>query len=242
MNRCPLAWLPYLAHPAALLAILWSAAVLAADKAPGGDDWKYDIVYRKKGDSYQGLVLERKAGQLRMQCIVRKPGSPTVVIPVELSDAEIDRVDMLPDDQHEALKKRLKVLREERKLLGERMKALDRAAKEPAAGTDKLNLRETQWPGEAATKGLAYQSSHFELVSNASRGIVEVTAIRLEQAYAAYGHCLPPCAKGQPTTIFLPQSLADYQALVRGQGRNLLNPAFFDPRAIRSSAPSTGDT
>jgi hypothetical protein len=58
---------------------------------------------------------------------------------------------------------------------------------------------------------------------------VEAAAIRLEQAYTAYSHTLPPRCKDVATTIILPQSLADYQALVRGQGRNLLNPAFFDP-------------
>jgi hypothetical protein len=47
--------------------------------------------------------------------------------------------------------------------------------------------------------------------------------------YAAYVRCLPPRAKGERTTVLLPQSRADYQALVRGQGRELLNPAFFDP-------------
>jgi hypothetical protein len=227
MNCSLPAWLLCRVPVAGIFAVL--STVVAADNPPGGDDWKYDIVYRKRGEPYHGLVLQRKDGRLRMQCIVRKPGLPTIVIPVDLSDAEIDRVDMLPDDEHEALRKRLKALREERKLLGERMQALDRPAKEPAAGADKLDLRETPWPGEARTKALAYQSGHFRLVSNAPRGIVVVTAIRLEQAYAAYVHCLPPRAKGEPTTILLPQSLADYHTLVRGQGRNFLNPAFFDP-------------
>jgi ribosomal protein L19 len=224
MKRCLLIWLP----PLTLLGVCLSAAVVAAaDTRPGADDWKYDIVYRKKGDSYRGLVLRQGAGGLRMQCIVRRPNRPTIVYPIVLSANEIDHVDLLADGEREVLRKRLKALREERQRLSEQMTALNGTGREPAS--DKLELREASWPGDARAKALAYSSSHFRLVSNASRGIVEVAAIRLEQVYAAYVHCLPPRARGEPTTIFLPQSLADYQALVRGQGRSILNPAFFDP-------------
>ncbi len=209
-----------------------SLAGLAADNAPGGDDWKYDVVYLKRGISYRGLVVER-GPPLRMKCVVRKPGRPTIVYPVVLSGDEIDRADLLSDDQRETLRQRLQALREERTRLAERMKAFDPAAKEPADDADKLDLAATTWAGEAKRPALRYESTYFQLVSNAPRGIVQVTAIRLEQVYAAYVHALPPRAEGQRTTIFLPQSLADYQDLMRGEGRTLLNPAFFDPAKNR---------
>jgi hypothetical protein len=206
-----------------------SAVVFAADNPPGGDEWKYDIVYPKKGDPYRGLVVAQKDDRLDMKWVVRKPGRPTIDFSVALPRETIDRVDLLPDEERETLRRRLKTLREERARLAEHLKALDPAAKPPAAGADKLDLRETPWVGDSRVKALSYHSSHFRLVSNAPRGIVVATAIRLEQAYAAYAHCLPPRAKGVATTILVPQSMADYRTLVRGQGRNLLNPAFFDP-------------
>ncbi len=127
------------------------------------------------------------------------------------------------------MRQRIEAMQEEHRRLAEQLKALEPDAKEPAAGAEKLALGDKPWVGDARTRALVYESSHFRLESNAPRKIVVVAAIRLEQAYAAYVHCLPPRAKGKPTTILLPQSLADYQALMRGQGRRLLNPAFFDP-------------
>jgi curved DNA-binding protein CbpA len=210
---------------AGALALLNGAA--AADGPPGGDDWKYDIVYRKKGDSYRGLIFQR-GGEVQMWCIVRKPGRPTVFYRVHLSQDEIERVEMLPDEEHEVLRRRFEALREEHRQLSDPLKALqfDKVA---IPGADKIKLHETPWRGDPKIKGLTYRSSHFELESNAARRVVLVAAGQLEQVYAAYVRCLPPRAKGQPTTILLPQSLADYQTLVRGQGRTLLNPAFFDP-------------
>ena len=220
---------PMLFYACFVGAALLGAVIFAADNAPGGDEWKYDIVYPKKGNPYRGLVLARKADRVDMKWVVRKPGRPTIVFSIALASEEIVRVDLLPDDERETLRRRLKALQEERARLAEHLKALDPAVKLPA--DDRLDLRETPWVGDARIKALSYQSNHFRLVSNAPRGIVVATAIRLEQAYAAYAHCLPPRAKGVATTILVPQSSADYRVLVRGQGRNLLNPAFFDPVA-----------
>jgi hypothetical protein len=216
--------------PSAILAALVNTAgIPAADNPPGGDDWKYDVVYPKKGEPYHGLVLERKDGRLSMQWVVRRPGRPTIIYPITLAGDEIARVEMLPEEEHESLRQRLKALREEHKRLDVHSKNPGAGEKETDDRADKLDLREKPWVGDAQVKALSYESSYFHLVSNAPRGVVEAAAIRLERAYTAYAHFLPPRARGVPTTIVLPQSLADYQALVRGQGRSLLNPAFFDP-------------
>lgn len=210
--------------------ILFAALQLALLGAglPADDDWKYDIVYRKKGDSYRGLVYRRGGGQVRMWCIVREPGRPTIFYRVYLPQKEIDRVEILPDEEHERLRQRFEKLREEHRQLADPLNALqsDRAV---IPGADKIKLHETRWRGDGKSKALAYRSSHFELESNAARRIVLVAASQLEHVYAAYVRFLPPRAQGRPTTILLPHSRADYQALVRGQGRTLLNPAFFDP-------------
>ncbi|HTU91673.1 MAG TPA: DUF1570 domain-containing protein, partial [Gemmataceae bacterium] len=200
----------------------------AGPDAPlGGDDWKYDIVYPKKGECYRGLVYQRVGG-VRMWCIVRNPGRPAVFYQEKFSEEEVARVEMLPDDEHEKLRQRFEALREEHRRLPDPWRAieLDDSA---IPGTNKIALHETKWRGAAGAKALAYRSSYFELESNAARRVVLVAAGQLEQVYAAYVRSLPPRAKGQRTTILLPQSRADYQALVRGQGRTLLNPAFFDP-------------
>lgn len=201
--------------------------LVCADAPLGGDDWKYDIVYPKKGDSYRGLVYQHGGG-VQMWCIVRNPGRPAVFYRVNFSEDEVARVEMLPDAEHEKLRQRFEALREEHRRLPDPWKAieLDEAA---IPGAAKIKLHETPWRGAAPQKALAYRSSYFELESNASRRVVLIAASQLEQVYAAYVRCLPPRSKGRPTTILLPQSRADYQALVRGQGRTLLNPAFFDP-------------
>jgi hypothetical protein len=222
MKRSLLAWLLCFVPLGVLLAIL-SVASAAED-----DDWKYDIVYPTRGDPYRGLVVEQNAGGVRMQWVQRRPGRPTIVYRIELARDEIDHVDLLPDDERAALRRRLTALQEEHKRLAERMKALHTGGRE-SADADKLELHERPWPGEKRQTALAYRSSYFELVSNAPRGVVETVALRLEQVYAAYVHRLPPRARGTATTILLPRGLADYQALVRGRGRDLLNPAYFDP-------------
>jgi hypothetical protein len=214
-----------LATCAALFAFLNGAG---ADNAPGGDDWKYDVVYRKNGDSFRGVVLQHECGEVRMWCIVRNPGRPTVFYRVNLPESEIERVEMLPEEEHEKLRQRFEALREEHRRLPDPLRAID-SDTAAVPGADKIKLHPVLWRGQTRTRALAYRSSYFELESNASRRIVLVAASQLEQVYAAYVRSLPPRAKGRPTTILLPQSRADYQALVRGQGRTLLNPAFFDP-------------
>jgi hypothetical protein len=219
MSRSPCTWL--LTAALLLLGIAGSAGE--------EDDWKYDIVYPKKGEPYRGLVVDQNGGGVRMRWVLRKPGRPTIVYRVELARDEIDHVDLLSDEERAKLRRRLTALQDEHKRLAERMKALGAAGSKPTPGADTVELHPRKWPGDERQEALAYRSTYFELVSNAPRGVVEAAALRLEQVYAAYVHRLPPRAKGERTTILLPRSLADYQALVRGRGRNLLNPAFFDP-------------
>jgi hypothetical protein len=223
MKRTPLSSLFH----AGLLALL-CGTIVVADSAPGGDDWKYDKVYRKRGDFYQGLVFERGGAEVSLWYIVRKPGRSTVFYRVSLAKDDIDRVEMLPDDEHEILRRRFEALREEHRQMPDLFKALQ-SDKTAIPGADKIQFAEEAWPGDAKTKALVYRSSHFKLVSNGPRRIALVAASQLEQVYAAYVRFLPPRAKGEPTTILLPQSRDDYQMLVHSQGRTLLNPAFFDP-------------
>src|SRR5262249_28197423 len=129
MNRSLCAWLLIGMSLAGLL----PSQGVGADNPLGGDDWKYDVVYRHKGAPYQGLVLKRGGGQLEMWCIVRNPGRPAIYYRVWLSDSEIDRVDLLPAAERETLRRRFTALQEEHNRLSEQLKDLD-PGREPASG------------------------------------------------------------------------------------------------------------
>src|SRR5262249_58920656 len=102
-------------------------------------------------------------------------------------------------------------------------------AKAEASAGDLLDLRPVPWVVEGKGKALAYQSAHFRLVSNASEEVIQLAAVQLEQVYGAYARTLPPhTSADKTTTLILARSQADYQALLRGQGHHLLNPAFSD--------------
>src|SRR5262245_12766989 len=198
----------------------WAALLLAfaglAGPAAADDDWKFDVVHLKNGRTLQGLLVEEGASEIVFRCVSRKPGSHTFVIPTTLQRAEVDHLDRLDD--------------RERDLLAARLKALDPTGKGEAQRMASLQLKQVSWGKDRKAKALRFESTHFVLESNAPEDVVRRAAVQLEQIYAAYTRFLPPRTEsGEPTTIMLAQSLADYQTLLRDQGRALLNPAFYDP-------------
>src|SRR5262249_42630243 len=157
-------------------------------------------------------------------CVTRRPGAPTLVFAESLPRDEVDHIDLLGPKEREILAGRLDALKKERELLATQLKALDPAEKGEASAADQYDLRPVPWILDGKGKALAYQSAHFRLVSNAGEKVIELAVLQLEQVYGAYARALPPrTAAEQTTTIVLTRSLADYQALVRGQGHNLLN-------------------
>jgi hypothetical protein len=217
---------------AALVAALPVAAAAPADTTPGGDDWKYDVVHFKKGDPENGMVVEQDARHVFFRHIVRKPGAPTLIFSEDIKRSDIDHIDLLGDDDRDELARRVEALVREHQQLASQLKRLDPdAAKGQLASGDELSLKPAAWPADPKAKALSYQSTYFRLVSDARPEVVQLAAINLEQVYAAYAHLLPPrVASPEPTTILLAQSLKDYQALVAREGRNLFNPAYFDPQ------------
>jgi hypothetical protein len=238
VNPSLLARPPRPAFRAFLLAALLAATV-AADAPPGGDDWKYDIIYPKKGVPFRGLVEEQTPAVVRLRWVRRRPGSPTLVDPVELNVRDVERVELAPEEDRERLRQRLDALRQERHTLTEQLKLLDPGPKGPARSGDNLDLRPVPWVVEGGGQALEYRSPHFRLVSNARRTEVHLAAVLLEQIYAAYTRFLPPRAAGAPTLIVLTGSRADYQKLLEGRGLNLTNPAFYD--AERNQIVCTSD-
>jgi hypothetical protein len=213
----------------ACLALLLAAAALCPAAPPGADEWKYDVVHRKKGPPFRGLILEQRPQYVRMLCVTRKPGRPTLLFPEELALGEIDHIDPLGEEDRQALRQRLDALKRERAALAAELKALGPGGAAPAEAVDRLDLRPVAWPVGAGGRALEYRSAHFRLISNAGEGLVCLAATRLEQVYAAYARALPPrAANAEPTRILLARSGADYQALARAGGHNLLNPAFYN--------------
>ncbi|HVS37481.1 MAG TPA: DUF1570 domain-containing protein [Gemmataceae bacterium] len=215
-----------------LLAVCAAAAFAApALAAPGDDDWKYDVVHLKKGDTLNGLVVEQDARHVFLRVIVRKPGAPTLIFSDDYQRSEVDHIDLLNAEDRAELAKRLDALVREHDQLTMQLKLLDPdASRGQLASGDALKLQPAAWPADPKAKALAYQSTYFRLVSDARPELVQLAAVNLEQVYAAYGRALPPRVMApEPTTILLAQSLKDYQALVAKDGRNLFNPAYFDP-------------
>jgi Protein of unknown function (DUF1570) len=204
-------------------------AAHAADP-PGADEWKYDVIVRKAGEPLRGLVVEEGDRSVKIHWIWRKPGKPTLVFTEIVPRREISRVVLLEKADREALQGRLDALKRERAVLADHLRALDPRGKGASKAADALDFRETTWPGDDKSKALEYRSSYFRLVANTRPELAQLAAIHLEQVYAAYSRLLPPKApKATPTTILLTRSLADYQALVKGRGLKLFNPAFYDP-------------
>jgi hypothetical protein len=203
-----------------------SGPTVRAD-TPGSVEWKYDVVHRKGGTLLRGLVLHETPTVVRMQCISRRPGSPTVVYPIEVPREDVVRIELLPDEERDQLRKRLEALRQERRTLIEHLRSLDPGAAGPRPA-DRVELRPTEWVLPGRTTALEYRSTYFHLISSARREVVELAAMHLEQVYAAYARLLPERTKASPTRIVLAGSLADYQGLLRGSGVTFTNPAYYD--------------
>jgi hypothetical protein len=185
---------------------------------PAGS-WSYDVIHLKNGTCFRGLIVEESAALIRFQNIRRQPGRPTVVFATTFRPDEVRRINRLPDD--------------ERSLLKARLAELDPSGRGEERRMEKLELQRVAWNGKPDA-GLRYDSDHFVLTSDAPSEVVRRVAVRLEQIDTAFVRYLPPRHEaGAPTSIILVRSLEEYRALLRQEGRPILNPAFFDPATDR---------
>ncbi len=202
----------------------------AAPPAPGEEEWKFDVLHRKRGGPLRGLLLERTPKEVRFKSVVRRPGEATRFFTYRFDPAEVERLDLLGPEDRAKLTDRLDALARQEEVLSARLRSPDSAVHEDPPGVEKLDLRPSAWGKDGKGKALAYRSEHFRLVSNARAEVVQLAAVHLEAVYAGFARSLPPRAAGRPTTVLLARSLADYHALLKEQGRDpLLNAAFFDP-------------
>jgi len=190
-------------------------ALLAGSAAADDDEWIYEVIHLKNGETMRGLIVRETPAEIGFQSVRRKPGRPTLVFPTTLARDQIDSIDKLDE--------------KERDRLAARIKALDPSGKGELLRMQNLDLKAAPWGKDGKGKALSYQSVYFQLVSNSRDDIVRRSAVRLEQIYFAYTRYLPPrFESGDGTTILLAQSLVDYQKRVKDQGSNLLNPAYYD--------------
>ena len=200
--------------------ILLLLAALAAD------EWRFDVIHRNGLTSLRGLILERSAAGIRIRCIRRRPGKPTLCFTDNVPASEIRLVEALPPAERKKLEHRLETLKKER----QQLHALEQAiGKGTAAPSDLIEMKPTDWPEEPKRPALCYASAHFKLVAAGRPELAQLAAVYLEQVYEAYARALPPRRKGGPTTILLTASISDYRAMTKARKLDLLNPAFFDP-------------
>jgi hypothetical protein len=175
------------------------------------DDWKFDIIHLKNGKIYKGLILNETAATIRIQYL--QPGRTHTAIQVtSYSRSEVKRIERLGDREREELAKRFY--------------AIDPATEPERVA--KLELTPGPW-GTKSTGGLSFTAKHFALISNAQADLVRLAAFRIQQISDAYTRWLPPrCPRGKSTTIRLVRSPEEYQKILRSEGHNFLNPAFYD--------------
>jgi hypothetical protein len=209
------------------LALFLPLALLA--DAPGGGEWKLDVIHRKDAEPLRGLIVEDARDHVTIRCVSRKPGRPTMTFTVKVPRGDISRIDELSKEDRDKLQARLAALKREFDSLTQRLRALDPGAK-PSPFADHLDLQQAAWPGDGKAKVLRYKSAYFELVANTRPELARLAAIHLEEVYAAYARSLPPRdPKAAPTTILLTRSLAEYRRMALDRGLKLVNPAFYDP-------------
>lgn len=226
------------ARRSGLLAALIGACLLAIPAAARAqavpplhtEEWKFDVVYRTRGrDPYYGLVVMQSATDLVIKRVFRSAGKPTVVLEDRIPRAEVARIEMLGPRERQQLATRLETLARERTILGAQIRLWKGGTVEVPAG-EAVVLNPAPWGKDGKGKARAFTSTYFRLVSNAREDLVQLTAIQMEQVFTAYLRCLPPRDQTpRRITILLTQSLAEYAALVRERGYNILNPAFYDP-------------
>ncbi|GIW80220.1 MAG: hypothetical protein KatS3mg105_2027 [Gemmatales bacterium] len=196
------------------MVILFSAAFSFSLTARAADNWKYDELYLKNGNVLKGIVLDESDEDVRFRNVRRSPGTPTVVITTTIAKDEILRI--------------VRLSKEERAELAEKLAKLDPTGKGELAKMEELKLQMAKWV-DKKQDAFEYRSTYFILLSNAQEDTVRRAAVRLEQIYLAYTQYLPPRRKqAEPTSIILARSLAEYRKLLQAQGRNILNPAFYD--------------
>src|SRR5262245_43091204 len=86
-------------HTVLRLFCLASACLLLATGTAWSDDWKFDVVHQTKGrPALRGLVVRQTSTDIHLRRVFRRPGQPTVVMDDRIPRSEVDRLELLKDD------------------------------------------------------------------------------------------------------------------------------------------------
>lgn len=185
-----------------------------------GSPWPMDVIRLRNGATLKGLILDSDDHSIRMQCVLREPGRPTVTFRTTITRAEVDRIERLNPTQRMELQTKLRQLDE---CTGDSERC--RMAS--------LVLRPTGWNG-SESGAWQYDSDFFSLISDAHEEIVRRAALRLEQIYAAYSRFLPPRHKGGlPTKVLLLSDTPTGLGRPMPGSQPIRHPAYFEPAANR---------
>jgi hypothetical protein len=212
----PFWWLQCPRLPWFLAGAAWLIPALAlAAETPNLDTWKLEVLHRKGGKAFKGLVVEETPRVIKFWEVKRPVGLRTVRIYHTFNRREVERIDRLDA--------------RERELLAGRIHALDPEGKAEKLLMENLNLERVPWGKDKKGEAWSYTSVQFVLLSDAREDVVRRAAVRLEQIYAAYSRFLPPRRPlTRPTTICLVHSVAEYEDLAKSQGHKIFNPAFYN--------------
>jgi hypothetical protein len=204
-----------------LTAIVWVPAALGqpGSQPSGPSSWPMEVVRLRNGIVLKGLILDADERALRMLCVSREPGRPTVTFHTSVGRVEIDRIERLSASERQELRNRLNDLE---RCSGEAARC--RLAQLPLRSISENGRNNPIWQ---------YDSAFFSLKSDAHEEIVRRAAWHLEQIYTAYTRFLAPRHKGGvPTQIMLCCRLMSPDG-PSPVAKSVQNPAYFEPIANR---------
>ena len=189
------------------------AAAAGADEPParfGAADWPLETLVLVDGRTLHGLVVDGEDGVDFVQ-VVRPAGRPMYLISWgSIPTDRIGSLERLPDDEHARLVGRLDAYRAERQ-----------------RGRDATNVRLDRDADDLTWRCVA---PLFVLESTADAAITRQAVVRLEQVLGGLSTLAPARGRDPPRfQVRLCGTAAEYQAVQRELGVNLVHPAFYVP-------------
>ena len=175
-----------------LILLLILTGFSAYSPGAGEDEWKFEVLHRKTGMPFYGLLISESPNQAVFKCIVRKPGSPTLVFTENFEKSTILKIDRLPEPERILLAAKLDSLAKERERLANTLRSLDPKSIAGKNPIEYVKLEKAIWPASKKDNAFSYSSQYFTLVTNSRPEMAQLAAIQLEQVYSAYARTLPP--------------------------------------------------
>ena len=203
---------PLLLATLAAAVATWAAA---GDHGLAPPRWKLEAIELTGGRRLEGLVLKGRRGvpgpndpDIEFLEVRRPPGRKTHLISwPSFPAATVRFVERLAEPEHLDLAEKIDAFRADER----------RRAAAPAVS---LSRRDVNGPW-------AYAGPEFTLESTADATVTREAVVRLELVLAALTSLVQPVADGEPLTVRLFGSLADYRRLQRELGLGIGNQAFY---------------